>query len=249
MKRTLALVLLSIAVPASAASLDSFRPYAAGLVDRLVQGAEQLQEAVQKGDLEPAQTAWINARYGWERGETFYAVYFPKLDTKIDSWPDAKQGFHALEVALFKTENLDKAGDLTGALVKAIHTLQDKFADTELTKQGLMNGMAGLAFEIGSAKANGGESPFSETSLKDMQNNMISIETTYYLVFAPELSKKKPKLHKAVVNQLVKLTGALRGDDVDDINPTRVMRLSETLANQFVRAADALGLEQPVIGG
>lgn len=249
MKKLLAAVLLCVAVPAGAAGLDSFRPYAAGLVDRLVQGVEQLQEAVQNGDLEAAQRAWINARYGWERGETFYAVYFPRLDAQIDSWPDAKHGFHALEVALFKMQDLDAARELTAELVEDVHTLQDKFADTRLTKQGLLNGTAALAFEIGAAKATGGESPFSETSLQDMQNNMIGIETTYYLVFAPELSRKKPELHQAIVNRMIDLTAALRGDDVEDIDPSRVMRLSETLAGLFVRAAEPLGLEQPMIGG
>lgn len=244
---TLALALF--AGTAGAAGVDSFRPYAAGLMDRLVQGVERLDAAVEDGNLDAAQSAWIDARYGWERGETFYAVFFPEYDTSIDSWPDAEHGFHALEVALFKQRDLDAAAELSERLLEDVRGLQAAFAATELTEQGLMDGLAGLAFEIGAAKAGGGESPFSGTSLQDMRNNMVGVETTYYLVFAPELSERKPQLHRAILNSMVELTAALRAENISQLDQQQVMRLSERLAGQLVRAAEPLGLEPPSMGG
>lgn len=248
LKLPLVLALVLFAGSASAAGAERFRPYATGLVDRLVQGVERVDAAIEQQDLDAARSAWINARYGWERGETFYAVFFPKFDARIDSWPDAKHGFHALEVALFKRGDLDAAATLSERLGRDVHALRDAFANTELTRQGLLNGLAGLVFEIGEAKAGGGESPFSGTSLQDMQNNMVGVETTYYLAFAPKLSNKNPQLHRAILNSMVELTATLRVDDISRLNQQKVMRLSGQLAGQLVRAAEPLGLEQPSIG-
>lgn len=245
----IAVILLLCACTAGAAGAESFRPYATGLIDRLVAGVEKLDAAIDAGNLAAAKSAWINARYGWERGETFYAIVYPKLDTQIDSWPDAKHGFHALEAALFKHENLEAAAKLTDALLADVRKLQRAWPETELTSQQLLNGLAGLAFEIGAAKATGGESPFSGTSLQDMQNNMIGIETTYYLAFAPILSDKAPKLHAKIIDNMIALTGALRVDDISAMDTARVMRLSEKLALLFVQAAEPLGLEPPQLAG
>lgn len=242
------LVLLLCASLATAAGAQGFRAFATGLVDRLAAGVEELDAAIDQGNLAAAQAAWINARYGWERGETFYAVVFPELDTRIDSWPDAEHGFHALEVALFKQENLEAAAKLSDALVADVHALQSAWQKTELGSQQLLDGLAGLAFEIGEAKATGGESPFSGTSLLDMRNNMIGVETTYYLAFAPTLAEKAPALHAQILDHMIALTGALRVADISALDTARVMRLSEKLALLFVKAAGPLALEPPQLG-
>jgi iron uptake system component EfeO len=44
-----------------------------------------------------------------------------------------------------------------------------KIRDTRLTGQGMLEGTAKLAYEIGESKADGGESRFSGTSLDDMR--------------------------------------------------------------------------------
>src|ERR1700755_3331248 len=53
-----------------------------------------------------------------------------------------------------------------------------------LTPQGLLDGTARLAYEVGESKADGGESRISGTSLDDMRNNVAGIEFAYRTIFA-----------------------------------------------------------------
>jgi hypothetical protein len=94
---------------------------------------------------------------GWERGETFLGEYFPDADEAIDSWPDAGSGFHAIEPLLFEAGDVAGAKALSERLLIEIEALRDDFATQELDAQGLANGMTGIAYEIGEAKAGGGD--------------------------------------------------------------------------------------------
>jgi len=246
---TLALALHLGVAGVATATTPEFRPYANGLVERLALGVDRFAEAVDSGDVEAAREAWVAARYGWERGETFYGEFFPKSDVAIDIWPDADQGFHAIEAALFKSGDLDKIKPMVEDLQAAVTDLEEKVSNTALTQQGLLDGTTGIVFEIGAEKAGGGESPFSGTSLTDMQNNMIGVETAYALAFAAKLQEKAPELHNRILSDMVALTAALDVDKLEDLKRTEVMRLSEQLAGSLQQAAKPLGLESPTIGG
>jgi iron uptake system component EfeO len=170
----LAAVLGFAAPVAHVAEVDcaAFRVYASALLDRLVIATEKLALEVEAGDLEQSKRAWIAARVGWERGETFLGEYFPDADEAIDTWPTASSGLHAIEPALFEQRDAGSAKPLAGKLLADVRSLKETFARLELDPQGLANGIARIAFEIGDAKADGGESPFVGTSLDDMQNNV-----------------------------------------------------------------------------
>ena len=77
---TIAAALGCVTSAALAGEVDpgAFQPYAGGLIDRLAIGTERLAAEVDAGDLEGAKEAWIAARVGWERGETFLGEYFPE---------------------------------------------------------------------------------------------------------------------------------------------------------------------------
>jgi iron uptake system component EfeO len=227
----------------------AFEPYADGLIDHLAIGTERLAAAVDAGDLEGARQVWIAARVGWERGETFLGEYFPESDKAIDSWPDAQAGFHALEPLLFEAGDVDAAKPLAAGLLGDVGTLQKEFRDQPFDAQGLLSGLAGLAFEIGDAKAAGGESPFAGTSLDDMRDNLTGIEALYALSFARALEAHDPALHRRIVAHLVELGGALAVPAIDALDQSRVMALSEQLAGDFQDAAGVLGLAEPSLGG
>ena len=124
-------------------------------------GARELQAAVKAGDVTAAQGAWIKSRKGWEAAEPITGEFFSKLDEAIDAWPDAKQGYHAIEAALFS----GKLGDIGAPVEKLVADL------TEFDKQisaprasssrhrGCLNGATKLAYELGENKSKGGESP------------------------------------------------------------------------------------------
>lgn len=247
----IAAVLSCAASAALAAAVDpkAFEPYAGALIDRLAVGTERLAAKVEAGDLEGAREAWIAARVGWERGETFLAEYFPEADEAIDSWPDAEAGFHALEPLLFEAGDVEAAKPLAANLQREVETLQKAFREQTFDAQGLLDGLAGIAFEIGDAKATGGESPFAGTSLVDMRDNLAGIEALYALSFAPAVEAEDPALHRRIVTHLVELGGALAVPAIDALDQRRVMALSEQLAADFQDAAGVLGLEQPSLGG
>lgn len=119
-----ALGLIAPTVHAIEVEPDAFRPYAAGLIDRLALGTEGLARAIEVGDLGQARKAWIAARVGWERGETFLGEYFPEADETIDSWPDARSGFHALEPLLFKEDDLGAAKPMVERLREDVDALR-----------------------------------------------------------------------------------------------------------------------------
>lgn len=66
------------------AEVEAFRAYADQLVDRLVVGTARLNAAVEARDLDAAKRFWIAARFGSERGETFFGEFFPDRDEAID---------------------------------------------------------------------------------------------------------------------------------------------------------------------
>ncbi|MEA2782702.1 MAG: iron uptake system component EfeO, partial [Rhodospirillaceae bacterium] len=65
-------------------------------IDSTIAGVEQLLAALQNKDVAAARQAWINARVGWERSQVFTSSLFRDLEQKINGWPDAKAGFHAI---------------------------------------------------------------------------------------------------------------------------------------------------------
>ncbi len=231
------------------AEVEEFRPYADQLVDRLSVGTEQLGAAVEAGELEEAKRLWIAARFGWERGETFFGEFFPDHDEAIDLWPDAERGFHAIEPLLFTAGDVKAAEPLMTGLKGAVDDLVVAYAATPLTRQGLLNGTAGLVFEIGAEKAEGGESPYSDTSLTDMQNNMVGVETAYALAFARDLEAAAPDLHQQVTTLMIAVTEALDVADLSALDQPTLLRLSEELAIALQDAAGPLGLETPALGG
>jgi len=159
-------------------------------INHSLAGARALREALVAGDLEAAQKAWIAARVGWERAEVFTSG-FTELDREIDAWPNAFTGFHAIEAKLFGARRTDVMPE-TEALIFYLTDLQAKIRDTKLTSQGLLNGTAKLAYEVGESKADGGESRFSGTSLDDMRNNIDGIESVFRIVLAPEIEARDP---------------------------------------------------------
>src|SRR5262249_45160314 len=174
------------------ASAERYRRLMVEEIDRSLAGARAMREAVLANDVDEAQKAWIDARIGWERAEVFTSG-FTELDREIDAWPNAVTGFHAIEAKLFGAGRLDIKPE-TDALIFHLTDLRVKIRDTRLSAQGLLEGAAKLAYEVGESKADGGESRFSGTSLNDMRNNVDGLESVYHTVFASTVEARDPKL-------------------------------------------------------
>ncbi len=230
--------------------LKAFKAYGVSKIDSALAGAQELKAKVAAKDVAGAQAAWKKARVGWEGAEIFTGEFFSELDEKIDAWPDAKAGFHAIEAPLFSGK-LDEIGPQVDELVANLKEFDEKLKakDFSFTMQGLMNGTAGLAYEIGDNKSKGGESQFAGTSLTDIKNNMIGIDATFDNVFEKPLKAKDAKFAKKLDAQVdTVLDMVKKAKDFKALDQEKLRTASEELAVDFQTAAEKLGLEKPKLG-
>jgi iron uptake system EfeUOB component EfeO/EfeM len=237
------------AADALAKGASDYKPFAVEHIGIAVTGAKELQAAVKAGDAKAAQTAWIKSRKGWEAIEPITGEFFSKLDEAIDSWPDAKQGYHAVEAAVFA----GKLGDVGAAVDRLVADLSEfqkqvSAPGFNFTPQGLLNGATKLAYEIGENKSKGGESPYAGTSISDIEENVEGVEAVYKLVFAPTLKKRDAKLAKSIIDKIEVLEGEVKGKDLKSINQPALKKAGEELAVLLQNAAGKLKLKKPAVG-
>jgi len=248
----LAAVVAVLGTPAArAAALDeaaeNYRAYMIKDVDQSFAGARVLQERVKAQDLGGAQQAWLQARVGWERSEVFTSGFVPDLDEKIDAWPNAQTGFHAIEAKLFGAKDIG-VQEQSDALVFYLADLDEKVHHQRFDPQGLLNGVARLAYEVGENKADGGESPFANTSLDDMRHNAYGIQSAYDVIFAAALKSSDPALAAAAEQQIAQMKSLL--DDTPDLkslDQDKLRTASEGLVVSLQNAAPKLGLRSPTM--
>ena len=135
--------------------------------------------------------------------------------------------------------------DATDALVFHLTDLRLKVRDTRLTGQGMLEGAAKLAYEIGESKADGGESRFSGTSLDDMRNNADGIDAAYRLVFAAALEQRNSSLAESLRLKIDQLKAQLQGANLAALDGDKIRRASEELVIALQSAAPVLGLDKP----
>jgi iron uptake system EfeUOB component EfeO/EfeM len=220
----------------------AFKPYVVEQAGKALAGAREMQAAVKAGDAKAAQAAWIKSRRGWEAMETVTAERFPEFDKKVDPWPDGKQGYHAIEAALFAGK-LNEIAAPTDRLVKDIAAFEKKAAKTRFRPQGLLNGVSKLAYEVGESKSKGGESPYAATSHIDMQENVEGIEACWKLVFEPTLQKRDPELAKIIHDKIEALEKLVAVDDIKKLDQKAVHVAGEELAALMQQAAPKLRLK------
>jgi iron uptake system component EfeO len=235
------------AAPALDEGARSFKSYVVKRVEESLAAAQALRERMAAGDLQGAQHAWVAARAGWESVETVSDEFFPELDAAIDAWPDSSSGFHAIEARLFGAHRTD-ALPQAETLVANLKTFEQKLETTPLTAQGLLNGTARLAYEIGESKADGSESPFSGNSFAEIGDNLAGIEAAYRTVFATALKGADPSADAAVEHAADAVAALVKGHDAKSVDRPRLRGASEELVIALSAAAPPLGLGKPVLG-
>ncbi len=228
---------------------QNYKPFAVEHIGKALAGAKELQAAAKAGNVKAAQAAWIKSRKGWEAIEPITGEFFEKLDEAIDAWPDAKQGYHAVEAALFAGK-LDEIGAPVEGLVKNLAEFEKqlKAPSFNFSAQGLLNGVTGLAYEIGENKSKGGESPYAHTSHIDMQENVEGIEAVYKLVFEGALKKKDAKLAESIHEKIEDVEKLVQVKNVKQIDQPALNKAGEELAVLLQSAAPKLGLKKPKLG-
>jgi iron uptake system component EfeO len=252
----LAIALVSLAAgraeaaDALAKGIKEYKSFAIERIEIALNGAKELQTAVKAGDAKVAQSAWIKSRKGWEAAEPITGEFFPKLDEAIDAWPDAKQGYHAIEAALFAGK-LDGLAAPVDRLVADLAEFDKQLSapDFKFEAQGLLNGITKLAYEIGENKSKGGESPYAGTSINDIYENNEGIEAVYNLVFSSALKTRDSKLDKRILDKIEEVEDFLKGKDLKNVDTAGLHKAGEELAVLLQTAAPKLKLKKPAVGG
>ena len=135
----------------------------------------------------------------------------------------------------------------TDALVLHLADLDRQIREMKLTAQGLLNGVARLAYEVGDSKVDGGESRFSGTSLDDMRNNVDGIELAYRILFASALEASDAKLAERVHAQIDRLKQLLTAEDLKQVDPDALRKASEDLVVTLQIAGPKMGLNSPTL--
>ncbi|WOJ90846.1 EfeM/EfeO family lipoprotein [Methylocapsa polymorpha] len=226
--------------------VERYRAHIVEDIGQALAGARALRDCLATNDVEGAKKAWMAARGGWERSEVFTSGLVPELDEKIDAWPKATTGFHAIEAKLFGAGRTDVASE-TDALIADLAELDSKIRDMPLPPQDLLNGAARLAYEIGESKSDGGESRVSGTSLDDMRNNVSGIRQAYHTIFAAALAASDPALAATTESEIEALNALLAGPSLDAINSDRLRKSSEEFVVTLASAAPKINLQKPVL--
>lgn len=242
----LATLLGAAAAPAEP-RIAQFKPFVAKGIAASLASATTMRDRMAAHDLAGAQQAWLAARAGWEQAEVITDEFFPDLDDAIDSWPNGKTGFHAVEARLFGAHQTD-ALPQADVLVQNLTEFDQRLRALEITPQGLLNGTVKLAYEIGENKADGGESQFAGASIADMSANLDGIRTAYRLVFAAKLKAKAPALDATALKDIDRLAQVLKAPDLKSLDADQLLDASEDLAATLQAAAPVLGLAKPNLG-
>lgn len=216
-------------------------------LNRAIAGIDELVRRLEANDVAGAKRAWNAARVGWERSEAVIGEYFPQQAAVMDPWPNASQGFHAVEAPLFGRSDAAAALPAARDLQANAAMLRQNLQTMSLTPQGLLNGMTALAAALRDAKSNGAESRISKTSIYDLQHNYDGIRALYAAVFAKPLAEVDPGRSQQIGNQIASLGRTLHHDNVEAIDKAALKTESETLVRMLNEAAPALGLQPPMV--
>jgi len=225
----------------------AFRPYVLEQISNCLNTVKSMSERIAARDLAGAQHSWLAARSGWEASEVIANEFFPDLDRKIDAWPDAEKGFHAIEAKLFGAHDVQVL-PATEELIDNLTEFERRLRTTRLTAQGLLNGTAKLIYEIGENKAEGGESPFSGNSLAEMRINVASVAAAYERVFAPLTKRRNAELAKILSKDLSVMRTLVAVPTLQELDQGRLRDASESLVNDLALVARESGLEKPGLG-
>jgi iron uptake system component EfeO len=229
------------------AAAAAFKPYFLERISHCIAIVKLMRERVAARDLPGAQQSWLAARGSWEESEVITNEFFPDLDRRIDAWPDAEQGFHAIEAKLFGAHDVQVL-QATEELIDNLTEFERRLRATTLTAQGLLNGSAKLIYEIGENKAQGGESPFSGNSLAEMRVNVASVAATYERTFAPLMKKRNVSLAKAFSREMAVMQALVGARTLQELDQERLRDASESLANDLAMVGKEAGLERPNLG-
>ncbi|AEP88783.1 iron uptake system lipoprotein EfeM [Bacillus spizizenii] len=170
-----------------AKAADEYKDYVKEQSDQLVKATEAFTSAVKSGDIEKSKTLYGKARVYYERIEPI-AESLGDLDPKIDAREndveegDKWTGFHKLEKAIWKDQDISGEKATADQLLKDVKELDGSIESLKLTPEQIVAGAMELLNEAGISKITGEEERYSRIDLVDLMANVEGSEAVYQTV-------------------------------------------------------------------
>ncbi|MFJ2759403.1 iron uptake system protein EfeO [Nocardioides sp. NPDC087217] len=210
-----------------AAGAKDYTVYVNTQLDAMITGVENLQKAVDSGDVAAAQQAYADSRPFYEKIESdvegFVMEGFDPTDNKgnLDYLIDMRasnldeavgwSGFHAVERDLFEAKKItDQTKKYAADLVTNVTKLAEVGKTLEFKPEDLANGAAALLEEVQSGKITGEEEAYSHIDLVDFANNVEGAQQAY-AALRPGLEKIDAELVKTIDERFTAVTDDLEG--------------------------------------
>ena len=231
--------------------------YARGQTARLVKATEDLQEAIDDGDVPRAKKAYAAGRPYYESIEPLVAL-FPELDGKIDAREDdfpkkaadpTWTGFHPIERKLWKDERIDaRTRELAAGLVKDSKRLDGLMQDADVTPEVVIPGIAELVDEVEESKITGEEERYSKLDIPTFIANLEGSQA-FYKTLEPLVESADPELAREISDafeaSFAEVSG-LKGKAYDELTSKQqkaIKQSIEALAEPLARVQGTLGVK------
>ena len=245
-----------------AAAMAQIKIYAQKQAGGLVTASQDLQKAVDAGDVPAAKKAYAEGRPYYERIEPLVAL-FPELDGKIDAREDdfpkkaadpKWTGFHPIEWDLWKNDKITaKTKAKAAGLVKDSKRLDVLMSKAVVKPEVVIPGTAELIDEVEESKITGEEERYSKLDLPTFVANLEGAQE-FYSTLSPLVKAKDPALDKQIkegfkdafaeVNTLKKGGKFVSYDELSDAQQKQVKQTVEALAEPLARVQGVLGAKQ-----
>ena len=238
-------------------AMDQVAKYSREQTAALVKATEELQSAIDEGDVAGAQKAYAAGRPYYERIEPLVAL-FPELDGKIDAREDdfpkkaadpTWTGFHPIERKLWKDEKIDaRTEKLAAGLVVDAKRLDELMRDAEVTPEVVIPGVAELVDEVEESKITGEEERYSKLDIPTFVANLDGSKA-FYDTLEPLVESADPELNERIEGAFADAydeVNGLKGSAYDALTSAQkraVKQSIEALAEPLARVQGTLGVQ------
>ena len=232
-----------------AAGAKNYKPYAVEQIGEALAAGKSLQAAVRGGDVKAPQEAWIKSRRSWEAASRIPANSSPSSMRRSTPGPTPSKAITLSKRRCSRASSMRSRRRSISSLPiwrpsmpsfpRPAFSLSRKVCSmvrpSSLTKSARINRRAE-------------KSPYSGTSLNDIQQNVEGIEAVYKLTFAPSLQARDAKLAARITDKIEDVEKLVKVTDMKSVDQPALKNAGEELAVLLQSAAAKIKLKKPAVG-
>lgn len=165
---------------AERAAIQKYQWYLEGNARALVEWTEELRGQIAAGEVAKAQSRYATSRVQYGQLEPV-AKLLPDLERRINGRVSQGEldGFHRIEVGLFKRESVDGLKAAAAALLADVGRLHHGIQVAELSPAQIAKAADEVMTEVASVKIKGKEEPFSHVDMVDVAASVEGVEAAF----------------------------------------------------------------------